>query len=452
MSGNNPPVQANVANQVFTPEAESFGVPIVGDTVSADVATAWSILVKPYTLEVTPNNYKSALTALGMTASDSHWKHCATMFAQKSGRKVTKVILGRRVTPVAKVIQVTVGEFADGNYSIQLEAETPLLYNAAGKTAAQIAAELVLLFAGNPLATAVVADVDKIDITVSKVGFDLAVTLASPTDLLTQAITTQNVGIGGDLEVWRAENPDWFDIFEGSHSWAAIAEAFKWAQGNAAHAWMETNDAAVKSNAAGNIAAYLKAKGYTDGSIRYHHTGAELFTAALGGHVLAFEPGQVQVSHRQLVGITKKNYGAEAGVTTALGLNNVGYYDSTGGGSTLFNYVPSGSFIEMERNRWVVRARIIAKNLARLIGNNITAYTTEEGVSAARASTLEALNELATEGGTGYIRRDTIDIDVTPIEELPAEEQAALKIGGITWSAKVRIGTNEIETTGYLSI
>lgn len=68
---------------------------------------------------------------------------------------------------------------------------------------------------------------------------------------------------------------------------------------------METNDAAVKTNAAENIAAYLAAKGYTECSLRYHHTGAELFSAALCGRVLGYEPGQVQISHRRLVGRTR---------------------------------------------------------------------------------------------------------------------------------------------------
>ncbi len=453
MGGNYPPVNNNVINQTFTPEEASFGIPVILDFVSGGIATLWAALDTPFTLEVSPNNYKSNMAAIGFTAADSHWKHVATMFAQTGAqRRVTKAILGRRVAAAAKVIRVTVGEAVDGDYSIQYETDDPQVYAAAAKTAGQIATALALLFAASTTVSAVVADTNKIDFTSLLVGFDFALTLDSPTGLLTQAVTTPNTGAGDDLTVIRAENPDWFDIFEGSHSTATILEVAKFAEGNVAHFWAESNAAAVKANTAGNVAALLKAKAYKDTSIRYHHTGSELFSAALGGRVLAYGPGQVQISHRKLVGITKKNYSAEAGVTSAFSTNNVGYYDSAGGGVTLYNYCSGGSFIELERNKYIIESRLDNKMYGLLSDNDITAYTTKEGVASVKAKVQEGLNEFATEGGTGYIIRETIVINTTPIEGQPTENQAKLKIGGVDWYANVRIGTNEIETNGSLSI
>ena len=354
MGGNYPPVTNNVTNQTFTPDEDSFGIPLILGTVTTGVAALWAALPTPRTLQVTPNDYKTALAAIGLTASDPHWRHLVALFGQTGAlRKVTTAVLGRRLAPVAKVIRVTVGGFADGNYSIQLDTGDPQVYAAVGKTAAEIRNALVLLFAGNTLAAAVAQGVASIDFTALDVGYDFSSTLESPADAMIQAIQTANVGAGSDITTIRAENPDWFDVYETAHNTAAILEVAKAIEGSG-HFWAETNALAVKTNAAGNVAAKLKALGYKDTSIRYHHTSGELFSAALGGRVLAYEPGQVQVSHRRLVGVTKRNYSAEVGVVANFATNNVGYYDSAGGGTTLYNYTCSGSFIELERNKYII--------------------------------------------------------------------------------------------------
>lgn len=447
-----PPVVSNVSNQQFTPDQSSFGVPLVLGTVTADQATAWALLDTPRTLAVTPNNYKATMEALGFSESDAHWKHVVAFFAQRpNGPRVTTMVLGRRLDPVAKVVRVTIGAATDGEYSIQVEAETPLAYTASGNTVTEIRDALLALFAGHAVVSVASSGTDAIDFTAANAGFNFTLTLASPGDNMTQAVQTENVGIGDDLDACRAENDVWFDIFETSHGTAAILEGAKWAQVNISHFHAETNDSAVKTNAAGNVAAILKEKGYTETNIRYHHTGAELLQASLGGAVLAFEPGQIQISHRRLIGVTRKNYSAEAGVIEAFEANNVGWYDSSGGGRVLYNRTCHGGFIEMERNKWIVSAKLTEKKLALLSDNNIVAYTDEEGVAAAKAAVQEGLNEYATGGGTGYIIRDTIEITVKAIEDMSSDSQSELGIEGIEWSAFVRIGTNRIESSGFLS-
>lgn len=453
MGGNYPPIVNNVTNQTFTPEEDSFGIPLVLHTVSTDVATAWAALPTPRTLQVTPNDYKTALAAIGLTSSDSHWRHLVALFGQTDAKKkVTTAVLGRRLAPVAKVVRVTVGGFADGDYTIQVDAETPITYPSTGKTAAQIRTELLALFAGNTTVSAASQGAASIDFTALDVGYNFALTLESPADAMTQTVQTANVGAADDFAVVRAENPRFFDVYEGSHGTAAILELAKVIEGNTAHFWAETNASNVKTNAGGNVAAKLKAFNYKDTSLRYHHTSAELFSAALGGRVLAYDPGQVQISHRKLVGVTKRNYSAEAGVVANFSTNNVGYYDSAGGGTTLYNYTVGGSFIELERNKYVIEAGLDLEHTSLLQNNDIIAYTTKEGVAAVKAATQKGLNRYATQGGTGYIIRETILINTTPIEDQGNDNQSKLKVGGVTWSAKVRIGINEIETSGYLSI
>ena len=453
MGGGYPPVKNNVVNEQFTPLVEFFGIPLVLGTVSTEIAAAWALLPTPRTLVVTPNNYKTNMAAIGFTPTDSHWKHVAALFGQpQAAQKVTKAVLGRRLAAVAKVVRLTVGGTTDGAYSVQIEALDPFVFNAVGNTAAEIRDGLLAAITVNTYVTDVTQGPASIDLTAINAGFDFEVTLSSPGDILTQTVQTPNVGAGTDIATIKAENAEWFDILETAHGFAPIAELAKFAQANISHFWAETNDAAVKSNAAGNIAAYLKAKGYTETSIRYHHTGSELFSAALCGRVLGYQPGQVQVSHRNLVGVTKKNYGAEAGVIDNFQTNNVGMYASDGKGVTLYNYTCHGGFIEMERNKHIVASRLDNAFLAVLADNDIIAYTDKEGVATAKATTRSTLETLADQGGTGYIVRDTIVVDTTAIGDQPTENQQKLKIGGITWYANVRIGTNEIETTGFLSI
>lgn len=455
-----PPVQAPVANQIFVVEEEFFGIPLVIGTVSNDVATAWAAAYPdhPHTLKVTPNDYQAAMKALGFTSGDAHWKWVEHVFAQPSDSPVTTVIIARRLAPVAKVVRVTVGGATDGNYSIQVNADTPLAHVAAGQTAPQIRDALLALFAGNTTVSAVTQGVASIDITAINVGLDFALTLASPGDVLTQTVQTPNTGIGDDLTTARAQDQTWFDIIETNHTYAAIAEAAKWAQAgangglNVSHFWAETNDSAVQSNSAGNIAAFLKSKSYTETNIRFHHTGSEGFAPAIGGRVLGFELGQVQVSHKQLVGITAKNYAVIAGAIANFETNNVAWYDKLAGGRVLYNRTCNGGFIEMERGKHIVRARIETKILALLTANNITAYTDDEGVAAVKGEILSALRELGNTGGSGYIRMETVTVTITPIEQMGVDNNAKLKITGIAWSAKVRIGTNEVEVKGYLSV
>lgn len=449
-----PPVVANIVNQQFTPEEEFFGIPVVIGTVSTDIATAWAAAYPdhPKTLEVTPNNYKTAMAAIGFVAADTHWLRVEEIFGQPAEQKVTTVILARRVAPVAQVIRVTVVGFGDGDYSIQIGTDDPYVYAAVGKTAAEIRDALLALMVADTTVSAATQGVASIDLTALDVGFAFAVTLASPSDTMTQAVQVANTGIGGDLTIARAENQSWFDIIETNHTKAAILEAAKWAQANVSHFWAETNSSDVQSNAAGNVAAILKAKAYTETSIRYHHTGSESISAALGGAVLGFEVGQIQVSHRRLVGVTAKNYSVIAGALTAFEANHVGWYDKLAGGRILYNRTCNGGFIEMERGKWIVQARIVAKILGTFTDNPITAYTDDEGVAAVKAAALDAIRELGTGGGSGYIRTDTVVVTVKTIAQMGTNANAKLQITGIDFSAKVRIGTNEAEVNGYLSV
>lgn len=442
------PVVVNVVNQSYTTELEFFGVPLIVGTVSSDVAA----LMTERAFTVTPNNYKTALAAKGFVSTDAHWKHCAAIFAQTDAASpVTSVVIGRRATPVAKVITITVGGNADGNYSIQIDAG-PYLYAAVGKTQTQIRDALLALLAGDTVATAASVGANQITLTAIAVGLDFSTTLASPGDVMTQAVSTPNTGIYEDLDAIKAEDFSWFGIIETAHSKAAILDGARWASEYPVKFFAETNDAAVKTNAAGNVAAALKSKSYKNTSLRYHHTGSELYTAALVGRCLGYDVGRIQWSHRQLVGITARNYGAESGVVEAFELNYVGRYDTEGRGRSLYNYTCDGGFIEMEIGRWVCRARVQDRLLTRLAENDITAYTTEEGVASGAAWIREALNELATGGGTGFLRRETIEITSVPIEDQSDANVSKLKIGGYVWTAKCRVGVNEIEVTGYNAI
>lgn len=454
MGGGYPPVVVNVVNQTFTPEVTTFGVPVVIGTVTTDQAAAWAAAYpnNPRTLAVTPNNWQAAMKVLKMTSADAHYKHLLAIFAQKPSQRVTKVILARRLAPVAQVIRLTVGGAADGDYSVQIDDQDPLVYAAVGKTAAQIRDALLALLDANAVVTEATQGVASIDLTAIDAGYSFSVTLASPGDVLTQTVQTPNTGIGEDLTAVRAENADWFDIIETSHGTAAILEAAKWAQTHPSHAWLETNAAAVKSNTAGNVAAKLVTLGYTECSLRYHHTGAELFTAGLFGVVGAYKPGQVQISHRGVIGITKKNYSAEPGVVENFSTNNVGYYDAAGDGTTLYNYVPSGSFIELERNKWVVKAKGEYEISAGLKSNLITAYTDPEAIDSIESWIRKGVNEYATDGGSGYIIRSTIEISAVAVADQPNENQQKLKVSGFNLAAKVRIGMNEVEANIFLAV
>jgi hypothetical protein len=459
-----PPVQAPIAIQKFTVEGDFFGIPLVIGTVATEVADAWAAAYPdvgetsgPHTLLVTVNDYQTLMTALGFTSGDAHWKEIEAIFGQPSDSPVTKAVIARRVAAVAKVMRVTVVGFADGDYSIQVNADAPLVFAASGNTAVEIRDGLLALFVGNTTVSAVAQGVSAIDFTAINVGMDFDLTLASPGDTMTVSTITPNTGIGDDLTTARQENQSWFDIRETNKSFAAIAEAAKWAQAgangglNISHFWAETNDAAVQAGTAGNIALYLKALSYSETSIRFHHSGAEKMTAALCGRVLGFEVGEVQVSHRQLVGITGKNY-AVLGVIGNFETANCGWYDKLRGGRVLYNRTCDGGFIELVRGKHIVRARIEGKILDLLSTNNITAYTDEEGVGAVKGEILAALRELGNTGGSGFIRMETIVVEITAIENMGTENNAKLKITGINWSAKVRIGTNEVEVKGYLSI
>jgi len=153
-----------------------------------------------------------------------------------------------------------------------------------------------------------------------------------------------------------------------------------------------------------------------------------------------------------LVGVTKKNYSVMPGVISAFETNYVGWYDASGGGRVLYNRTPAGGFIELERGKWIVKARIENALLALLKNNPITAYTDEEGVASSKGALLNALRELGTGGGSGFIRTDTVTVQILTIAAMGTDNNAKLKITGINWSAKVRIGTNEIEVNGFLQI
>jgi hypothetical protein len=95
---------------------------------------------------------------------------------------------------VAQQVLVTVGSSADGTWSIQVDEDEPLEFEASGDTAEDIRDGLLALFAAHPTLTASAgAEVDELLLEAQVAGVPFTLTLDAPGDALTQETTEANV-------------------------------------------------------------------------------------------------------------------------------------------------------------------------------------------------------------------------------------------------------------------
>ncbi len=108
-------------------------------------------------------------------------------------------------TVAAKSIRVNVGGDDDGTWSIGVDAETPVEFEAVDATVTEIAAGLVAAFAGHPTADAEVAQGGlALIVTYQTAGEDFELTLVAPADRLTQSEETPVVAVAATLRIYTA--------------------------------------------------------------------------------------------------------------------------------------------------------------------------------------------------------------------------------------------------------
>lgn len=318
----------------------------------------------------------AAMLADGFLTSDLEYQEALSFFSQSAeadGRKPPDVLIGRRATPVAQVITLTVVYDAAGQYSVTIGQAGmdsivigPIAANTdAPTTATDIAtaingnATLAAILTAAPVGSTVTLTSD-----VAGIPFTATPSVTGGAATFTGATTTANVGVPEDLAGIEAAGFDWYATLLTSRTKREQVEAAIWTEGSTRPriCFLQSSEAALiaATYSAGSpyadIGSELKALNYHRTALVYASSDTNMVAAAWAGARLPFTPGTQTWAIKKLVGVlaetlTATQYAFLTGTAAApTSGKNVNVYQSLGQVSVMLRgQMASGRYIDVTR-------------------------------------------------------------------------------------------------------
>lgn len=401
---------------------------------------------------------------VGFTTSDQEYLDAAGIMAQVI--KPPRFAVGRRATAVAQVVTVTVANAVNGTYSIELPLGTGS-FVAAGSTTALIATGLAAALTAIAATTGVAAAAvgSTVVLTASTAGIPFTATLTSPSDGLTQAVTTANVGIPEDLAAINDYQPDWYGLLikerTDAHIMAAAAaiasqDRLFLAQSSSADLLADPYEAGVTTD----IGSRLKAAGYLNTSLWYSPASTDALAASMMAYGLARTPSAITWKWKTLPGVTSVRL-TETQKTNLLSRSVNGYRPEAGNSITYEGTVASGEFVDNIHGLHKLNSRI--QQLAFALQLATPKVPMDNGGIAALGSTVsKALAESAVEGligdsriaADGKVVAPGYEVTLPDITQIAQSDRAARRLPSyapIRWAAQLRGAIHQGDINGTLS-
>lgn len=352
--------------------------------------------------------------------------------------KPSKIAIIKRATPVAQVNLVTVvSAVNDTLYRITINGVNFDFTSDSSATQMEIADGLIsAITAGDePVTPLNVADDVQLTADVAGEGFTVTVNDAA---LLSNAVTTPNVGASSDLQAASDENDDFYGLMMISNSEGDVMDlAFK-VETLRKLFTTRTLDPDVLSNTTPNIASRLFDKKFARTAWMFSNDVASFPDAAWLGRILPREVGSTTWANKTLRGITVDN------LTTTQKANiqakNGNYYIEAGGRDlTQRGQVAEGEFIDVIRGVDWIQARMTEEVFLVIVSNEKVPYT-DAGISLIENPMTQVLQQAEDRG-----------ILASPDGELPAFVVLMPKALEISSSQKATRILNDVNFTGKLA-
>lgn len=392
----------------------------------------------------TYNSLKSVET--DFISSTSTYKFAAKLFGQE--RKPKQIKIARRTAKVVQVNTETILNNTDGVFTVTING-VDYSYTAAANTIAQIRTALLAAINAATATHGVVAanggGGSDFTLTSNTAGTGFAVGVSAN---ITNVATTANNGVQEDLSYAEANDNDFYAIILTSRNIDDIKMAAAWTETRRKIFLACSNDAAVKTNGAGNIAAFLKGKGYSRTAYIWSGDQSEGTEAAYAGRCLPLDAGSETWKFKDLAGIT-----ADKISDTELAnfkLNNVNNYRTFAGFSmTSEGQVAVGEFIDVIRFVDWLQAQIEENVFALLISVPKVAFT-DNGLATIENVLRQQLQRGVNVGG---LKDDPkYEVFVPKVADIPVLDRAARTVPGITFNAQLAGAVHFVEISGTVTV
>lgn len=328
------------------------------------------------TKEYSLDDFAEEMADDGWAGSEAEYLAISDMAAQDIHPETVKV--GHLADFAAKVIQIdVVAGPHTGNFTVTVSregyADLGYTFAASGSTATQVKDGLVsglnALAAPALAQTAASLDTDSFTLTADNAGEDFTVTLASPSDDMTQSTTTANSGYGSSLATIALSDDDWFGLYGVDMEDHHILARAKYAEANRKlHIAQSTDTDILVAATTDDIASLLQDQSYDWTGIYYHNSSSEHLSAALMAAKLGVDPDeQATVWYAAtLSGIAVQ--GLSTAQQSAAEGKNAGHYNLLKGvGFTSQGKQSSGKFTDLMVTAGWLEARISESHVARLL-------------------------------------------------------------------------------------
>lgn len=305
----------------------------------------------------------------GFLSSDAAYRAAVVMKSQEGS--VDRFLVGRRVAPVARVVQVTITTAVDSTgYAIQIDGVNIAITSGVGATTTTIRDQFIAAITALSASlgvTAAIVSAAVFSIT-GTVGRGFAITESDTR--VTFAETVALVGAAQDLQAIADAGALFYGVMLTSRTPADQLETAEWVQAQGVRYLAMVQTSAVGSTstpydaADTDMLARLRALGYDRTAGWWHHSDAEWLDAALLGFLLPKSPGTETWALKRLIGVTASPVTALSltGQTNVLSRNASFYYElSPGLAITQGGRVPSGQWIDQRRLGDAIEADISAR-------------------------------------------------------------------------------------------
>lgn len=442
---------ANIVTNLAEPPLglAGFGVPLVAAIMTSGQDSAWDTTygADVDVIEVTPANWRTTLTALGVTSSEDLWVGVSDLMGQV--RKPQLALVARRATAVAQVNNVSIDTAEDGTYTITVNGND-YTFVASGNTATQIRDGLIAAVDADPDVDASTGAGDTLDITalVAGVPFTLSVSHSVTPANISTTSSTASVGLPEDITVFRSERNDWYFLLETTRTTGVILAAAAVIETDTKLLVAQTDDANIQTASTTDIASRLGPLGlnYSRTSLWYSDNDDQFVDFAIVGKMAPADPGSETWANQSLASVTGIVPTSEA----ALVAKNVNWLESFTAANfsmTQEGKVSSGTFIDLIRGRdWL--NNLLQIRLVQALRDAPKIPYSDTGGETIAAIIRGALEDAA---DVGLIDASTIVITVPPASSQSSTDRGNRHFPNVTWSATLLGAIHTLEVTGSLA-
>ncbi len=440
----------NIDLQTKASTRVGFGTPVVTGELPAAVVTAGLFTTRVIVLE--PDSFDSVMLALGFLTTDAMFVAAGTEFGQEPSP--AQVFLGRRVTPIAQIDNVSVDAAEAGTYTVTINGEDHIFVAVAEAAAAIRDALVTAINLGGQPVTAAPGAGDSLDLTADEAGVSYTVTVdhtATPANIST-ANTTPNLGIVEDLIAISAENDGWYALVETTHSDGVNDTAAPFIETKSKIFGQQSNSADILLVPATDSFSKAQLANLSRTFSVYESNDSDFLVAAWTGNALPTNPGSITWNMRELKIVTP-SVGVDGGLdaTALFNLNakNGNYFERIAGRNvTRHGRMADGTFIDLIRGRDWLESNI-ALDIFDLLANEDKVPFTDEG---AQQVVSVVRGRLINGAAQGIVVAASIIVTAIPVASVPVNDRALRNLPGVTFSATLQGAIHTLDINGTLAV